>query len=72
MIMNAGSAKQMLKDYPDVLDVPQLSEFLGVSKKTIYSLLKDGEISAVKVGRSYKVPKVFILKYLKVIANDLP
>jgi excisionase family DNA binding protein len=62
----------MLKDYPDVLDVPQLSEFLGVSKKTIYSLLRNGEISAVKVGRSYKVPKVLILKYLKVITNDLP
>lgn len=70
--MISGSPKQMLKDYPDVLDVPQLSEFLGVSKKTIYSLLRNGEISAVKVGRSYKVPKVLILKYLKVITNDLP
>jgi excisionase family DNA binding protein len=72
MKMEAGSARLMLKNYPDVLDVPQLSEFLGVSKKTVYSLLKDGEIASVKVGRSYRVPKVFILKYLKVIANSLP
>jgi hypothetical protein len=31
--MNDISTKARLKDYPDVLDVPQLSEVLGVSKK---------------------------------------
>ena len=68
--MAISSQRTALRDYPDVLDVPQLSEFLGVSKKTIYSLLKEGEITSVKIGRSYKVPKLFLLKYLKLAAND--
>jgi excisionase family DNA binding protein len=68
--MNDISTKAKLKDYPDVLDVPQLSEVLGVSKKTIYSLLKDGEITSVKIGRAYKIPKIYVFKYLKIAHNS--
>jgi excisionase family DNA binding protein len=63
--LESNIVKPRLKDYPDVLDVPQLSEFLGVSKKTVYSLLKEKEITSVKVGRSYKVPKIYLMKFLK-------
>ena len=34
----------MLKDYPDVMDIGQMCEALGVSTKTGYKLLKDGKI----------------------------
>ncbi len=56
----------MLKDYPDVMDIGQMSEALGVSTKTGYKLLKDGKIGYLKVGRSYRIPKAHLLTYLRI------
>ena len=56
----------MLRDYPDVLDIQQMSEILGVSTKTGYKLLQTGKIVALKVGRTYRIPKAHILTYLKI------
>lgn len=55
------------KDYPDVLDVTHLKEILNVSDKTILYLLQTNEIHSIKVGRSYRIPKLFLMKYLKMI-----
>ena len=54
----------MLKDYPDVMDIGQMCEALGVSTKTGYALLKKGSIQHLKVGRSYRIPKAHLLTYL--------
>ena len=59
--------KNTLKKYPDVLSVPQASEVLGISSKTMYRLLNTGTVESLKIGRSYKVPKLFLLRYLKII-----
>ncbi len=59
----------MMTAYPDVLDAEQVSAILGVSTKTVYRLLHDGSITALKVGRSYRIPKVHLLSYLKVNTN---
>ena len=50
----------MLKDYPDVMDIGQMCEALGVSTKTGYKLLKDGKIEYLKIGRAYRIPKAHI------------
>lgn len=59
--------RSILKDYPDVMNIEQMSEVLGISTKTGYKLLKDGTIMAMKVGRTYRIPKVHILSYLRVL-----
>lgn len=57
----------MFRDYPDVVTVEQMSRMLGISGKTAYALLRDNKIEHFKVGRTYKIPKIHILSYLKVI-----
>ena len=57
--------KSVFKEYPDVLDVTQLSRLLSISKKTAYNLLKRGDIESLKVGREYKIPKLNIIRYLR-------
>jgi len=57
----------VFKEYPDVLDAKQVSQILGVSKKTVYKLIKDGAIESLKVGREFRVPKVTLMKYMKVL-----
>ncbi|SDZ32422.1 DNA binding domain-containing protein, excisionase family [Proteiniborus ethanoligenes] len=56
---------EMFSDYPDVVDVEQMSEMLGISIKTGYKLLKENKIQHFKIGRTYKVPKHNILFFMK-------
>ena len=56
----------MFEKYPDVVEVKELCQMLGgISKKLAYRLLANGEIFSVRVGRSYKIPKMSVIAYLK-------
>ncbi len=54
----------MLQEYPDVMNIEQVSEVLGVSTKAVYGLIKDGHISVLKIGRTYRIPKIRLVAYL--------
>ncbi len=58
-----------LKDYPDVLNIEQLSEVLGISTRTGYRLLREGTINSIRVGRTYRIPKVYLLSYLQILGS---
>ena len=57
----------MLKEYPDVLDINQMCDILGVSTKTGYKILKAGTINSLKIGRTYRIHKVHIISFLRMI-----
>lgn len=61
------NTSEYFADYPDVLNVEQLSAILGISTKTAYKLLKEGQIQSIHIGKNYKIPKVHLLKYLKIL-----
>lgn len=63
---NTSVYESLFKEYPDVLSIEQMAEMIGVSTKTAYKVVNDGKVDCVKVGRAYKIPKVNIMKYLKV------
>ena len=55
----------MFPEYPDVVNVEQLSEMLGgVSTKSVYRLLKKGEIQSKYVGKRYLIPKLYVIDYI--------
>lgn len=57
----------LLRDYPDVMLISDLCRILDISIKTAYRLIKEKQIEARKVGRSYRVLKISVLKYLGVV-----
>lgn len=58
-------AVRMFDRYPDVVNVDDLCRMLGgISKKLAYRLLQDESIQSVRIGRSYKIPKVCVIEYL--------
>ena len=63
--------KNVFKEYPDVLDAKQVSTLLGVSTKVVYRLLRDGSIVSLKIGREFRVPKVNVMKYIKIIGSTV-
>ena len=47
-----------------IYSTSQVSRFLGIDRKDVISLIKDGQISAKPVNGNYKVPGQSILEYL--------
>lgn len=62
--------RTLLKDYPDIMSIEEMSAALGVSTKTAYKLLREGKITAIKVGRAYRIPKIHLLAYLSVLNHS--
>ena len=61
--------RSVLKEYPDILTVEEMSKALGVSTKTGYKLIRENKIECIKVGRSYRIPKAHLLSYMQVLCN---
>ncbi len=63
-----GSIKEnyemMFTSYPDLVDITQLKEMLGIGITLTYRLVRNNTIQALKVGRQYKIPKRNIISYL--------
>jgi hypothetical protein len=58
----------MFRQYPDVIDVYTLQKMLGISRHHAYGLITSGQIKGRKVGKSYKIPKVYVIDFL--LQND--
>lgn len=52
------------------MNIEQMSQALGVSTKTGYDLLKSGKVACLRVGRAYRIPKVHLLTYMKVMEQE--
>ena len=59
--------RSVLKEYPDILTVEEMSKALGVSTKTGYKVIRENKIECIKVGRSYRIPKAHLLAYMRVL-----
>jgi excisionase family DNA binding protein len=54
----------MFTSYPDLVDISQLKEMLGIGITLAYRLVRENTIKALKVGRQYKIPKANVISYL--------
>lgn len=50
---------------PRFLTVAEVAKIMRVSKMTVYRLIHSGEMPAVQVGRSYRVPESAVTDYLR-------
>ena len=57
--------KMMFSNYPDILTVKQVGEMLRIGRNNAYELLRSGQLKSVKIGKAYRVPKKWVLEYLK-------
>ena len=61
----------MFRDFPDVLNVSQVAQALGIGIKAAYSLVNNHQIGAIRVGRTIKVPKFSLEEFTRTAANNL-
>jgi excisionase family DNA binding protein len=53
------------------LTVTEVAAIMRVSKMTVYRLVHGGELSAVRVGRSFRVPEPAVREYLAGARTDV-
>lgn len=61
----------ILKEYPDVLTTKDIQSILGVSGKTVFRLLHSDQIKSIKVGRNFRIPKIYLLQYLGLVSYEI-
>jgi excisionase family DNA binding protein len=47
------------------MTVAEVAKLMRVSKMTVYRLVHNGELPAVRVGRSFRVPEDAVHEYLR-------
>jgi excisionase family DNA binding protein len=54
------------------LTVAEVATIMRVSKMTVYRLVHSGELEAIRVGRSFRVPEQAVNQYLRdaFVASD--
>ena len=63
--------KLMFAECPDIVTVKDLQTMLGISRHAAYDLLGEGEISCIRLGNAYKIPKINVIDYvLKSVRSD--
>ncbi len=50
--------------------VAEVAEVMRVSRMTVYRLVHSGELPAVRVGRSFRVPERAVHEYLRAAFTD--
>lgn len=54
----------MFREYPDVLTVANVQRMLHIGRHEVYRLILSRKLHALKVGKSYRIPKVKAIDYL--------
>lgn len=65
MPMTKKEHEKELCCYPAVLTAAEVAEVLRVSTKTVYKLIKEKSLPAVKVGRENRIAKSQLIDYLR-------
>jgi excisionase family DNA binding protein len=63
--MSSGQSPDAPLSQVRFLTVAEVAALMRVSKMTVYRLVHSGELTAVRVGRSYRVPEKAVHDYLR-------
>lgn len=69
---SAASSTSEANDLPDgLMDVPQVANYLRVSKTSVYKLIERQKIPTIRIGRLLCVRKDELDETLRVMGNDI-
>jgi excisionase family DNA binding protein len=53
------------EDYPQILTIAQVAEYLGLHELTVRRLAREGAIPALKLGRQWRVKRDLLDKWIE-------
>ena len=60
--------EELFKDYPDIVTVANIAQMTGFTRGSVTGWLKDKKIKSFKIKNVYRVPKIYLLKFL--VSNE--
>jgi excisionase family DNA binding protein len=57
--------KRFMSDSPEVMNIRQASEYLGVSPDTLYKYVSEDKIPAFKLGNRWKFKKALLDRWME-------
>lgn len=66
-----GAQRPAPRAVTSFLTVAEVAAIMRVSKMTVYRLVHGGELAAVRVGRSFRVPEPAVRTYLAEARTDV-
>lgn len=52
------------RDHSDFLTVAEVAAAMRLSRATVYRLMRDHELQAVRFGRTYRIPEAAVAEYI--------
>jgi excisionase family DNA binding protein len=62
--MDYAEVEQLLAPYPEMLTVDEVAAVLRIHPRSVQRWARDGQISSVRVGRSYRIPRADVLRWI--------
>lgn len=56
---------EILKDFDDVLTFIEFRQALKIGRNKAYELLQNNIIPSIRIGKSYRIPKINVINYLQ-------
>ncbi|WP_224756589.1 excisionase family DNA-binding protein [Streptomyces sp. col6] len=57
---------------PSLLTVSETAAVMEVSKHTVYRLVHTGHLPAIRTDRSFRLPRVTVLEYMRELSQQAP
>lgn len=57
--------REFRSEFREVMDILELSKYLGIGKSKIYNLIRQKKIPASRIGRQYRFSKSVVDQWLK-------
>jgi excisionase family DNA binding protein len=54
----------MFEAYDDLVSIEDFMDMLGIGRSKAYQLLKKNEVRSIKVGKTYRIPKLCVQEYV--------
>lgn len=56
---------EILRNFDDVLTSVEFRQVLKIGRNKAYELLQNNIIPSIKIGKSYRIPKINVINYLQ-------
>jgi excisionase family DNA binding protein len=54
----------LFESFDDVVDIETFMEMLGIGRNKAYEILNSGEINVFRVGRKWRIPRIYVEQYI--------
>ncbi len=54
----------MFENYSDIVSVMELCKMLNIGKNSAYELINSKKIKCVRIGKTIKIPKKYVIEYV--------